>query len=159
MAENNEGAQQAPQEPHGPEGGTDYKALYEQTLAESRKWEKRSKANAEKAKAYDELESANKTLEERVGAIEAANKALEGEKARASLVKTVAASTGVSEAIVSTLAGEDEETLTAQAQAIAAAYKTPGGAPHAPEAGCFPKDGDIVGKTTAEMFADAIKDF
>jgi hypothetical protein len=159
MAENNEGAQQAPQEPHGTEGGTDYKALYEQTLAESRKWEKRSKANAEKAKAYDELESANKTLEERVGAIEAANKALEGEKARASLVKTVAASTGVSEAIVSTLAGEDEETLTAQAQAIAAAYKTPGGAPNAPEAGCFPKDGDIVGKTTAEMFADAIKDF
>ena len=144
MAENNEGAQQAPQEPHGSEGGTDYKALYEQTLAESRKWEKRSKANAEKAKAYDELESANKTLEERVGAIEAANKALEGEKARASLVKTVAASTGVSEAIVSTLAGEDEETLTAQAQAIAAAYKTPGGAPNVGEAGKFPHDGEGV---------------
>ena len=32
-----------PQEPHGDE--PDYKALYEKTLAESRKWEERSKAN------------------------------------------------------------------------------------------------------------------
>lgn len=144
MAENSTATQQETQgEPHG-SGETDYKALYEQTLAESRKWEKRSKANAEKAKAYDDLESAKRTLEERVGAIEAANKALEGEKARASLVKEVSESTGVPEAIVSTLAGDDEETLTAQAQAIAAAYKTPGGAPSASEAGKFPHDGEGV---------------
>ena len=116
---------------------TDYKALYEKTLAESRKWENRSKANAEKDKKFDELESANKTLEERVSEIENANKALEAEKARAQLVKTVAELTGVSENIVSALSATDEESLTAQAQLIADAYKTPGGAPKVPEAGKF----------------------
>lgn len=146
------------EEPHGSDQ-TDYKALYEQTLAESRKWEKRSKDNADKAKKYDELESANQTLEERVASIEAANKALENEKERARLVKSVAKSTGVPEAIVSALSGTDEDSLTAQAKSIAENYKTPGGAPHAPEAGRFPKDGGNVGKTTAELFADAIKDF
>ena len=35
--------------------GKDYKAMYEQAIAESRKWESRSKANADKAKKYDEL--------------------------------------------------------------------------------------------------------
>ena len=117
----------------------DWKAKYEQAIAESRKWESRSKANAEKAKAYDEMAESKKTLEERVNAIEAANKALEDEKKRSQLVKAVAASTGVSEAIVSTLSATDEESLTAQAKAIAEAYKTPGGAPKAPEAGKFPK--------------------
>lgn len=139
--------------------GKDYKAMYEQAISESRKWENRSKANAEKAKKYDEMEEAKKTLEERVASIEAANKALSDEKARAALVKTVAASTGVPESIVSTLSATDEEAMTAQAQAIAENYKTPGGAPKAPEAGKFPKDGGNVGKTTAELFADAIKDF
>lgn len=115
----------------------DWKAKYEQAIAESRKWESRSKANAEKAKAYDEMAESKKTLEERVNAIEAANKALEDEKKRAQLVKAVAASTGVSEAIVSTLSATDEESLTAQAKAIAEAYKTPGGAPNVPEAGKF----------------------
>lgn len=117
----------------------DWKAKYEQAIAESRKWESRSKANAEKAKAYDEMAESKKTLEERVNAIEAANKALEDEKKRSQLVKAVAASTGVSEAIVSTLSATDEESLTAQAKAIAEAYKTPGGAPKVPEAGKYPK--------------------
>jgi hypothetical protein len=94
-----------------------------------------------------------------VASIEAANKALSDEKERAKLVKSVAAATGVPESIVSTLSATDEETMTAQAQAIAENYKTPGGAPKAPEAGKFPKDGGNVGKTTAELFADAIKDF
>jgi hypothetical protein len=147
-----------PSEP-AQDDGKDYKAMYEQAISESRKWESRSKANAEKAKAYDEMAESKKTLEERVNAIEAANKALEDEKKRSQLVKAVAASTGVSEAIVSTLSATDEESLTAQAKAIAEAYKTPGGAPKAPEAGKFPKDGGNVGKTTAELFADAIKDF
>ena len=127
-----------PDEP-AQDDGKDYKAKYEQAIAESRKWESRSKANAEKAKAYDEMAESKKTLEERVNAIETANKALEDEKKRSQLVKAVAASTGVSEAIVSTLSATDEESLTAQAKAIAEAYKTPGGAPKAPEAGKFPK--------------------
>ena len=119
--------------------GKDYKAMYEQAIAESRKWESRSKANADKAKKYDELESAKKTLEERVSDIESRNKALEDEKARAELVKAVASVTGVPESIVSTLSATDEETMTAQANAIAENYKTPGGAPKAPEAGKFAK--------------------
>lgn len=117
--------------------GKDYKAMYEQAIAESRKWESRSKANAEKAKKYDELESANKTLENRVASIEAANKALEDEKTRSKLVKAVSKATGVPESIVSTLSATDEETMTAQASAIAENYKTPGGAPNTPEAGKF----------------------
>ena len=147
-----------PDEP-AQDDGKDYKAMYEQAISESRKWETRSKANAEKAKKYDEMEEAKKTLEERVASIEAANKALSDEKERAKLVKSVANATGVPESIVSTLSATDEETMTAQAQAIAENYKTPGGAPKAPEAGKFPKDGGNVGKTTAELFADAIKDF
>ena len=129
------------EEPHGEE--VDYKAMYEKALAESRKWESRSKANAEKAKKFDELESANKTLEERVASIEAANKALENEKKRAALVKQVASATGVPEGIVSSLSATDEESMTAQANAIAENYKSPGGAPNAPEAGKFPKNGEM----------------
>jgi len=123
--------------PHGE--GPDYKAMYEAAKAESRKWESRSKANAEKAKAFDELETAKKSLEERVSSIEAANRALEDEKARGALVKKVAKATGVPESIVSTLSATDEETMTAQAAAIAENYRTPGGAPNAPEAGRFAK--------------------
>ena len=139
--------------------GKDYKSMYEQAISESRKWETRSKANAAKAKKYDEMEEAKKTLEERVASIEAANKALSDEKERAKLVKSVAQATGVPESIVSTLSATDEETMTAQAQAIADNYKVPGGAPIAPEAGKFSNDGGNVSKTTAELFADAIKDF
>ena len=75
--------------------GKDYKAMYEKAVAESRKWESRSKANAEKARKYDEMESAKKTLEERVSDIESRNRALENEKARNELVKAVSAVTGV----------------------------------------------------------------
>lgn len=142
-------------EPHG-ESDKDYKAMYEQAISESRKWESRSKANAEKAKKYDELESAKKTLEERVASIEAANKALEDEKERAKLVKAVAKETGVPENIVSSLSATDEETMTAQAKAIAEAYKTPGGAPKAPEAGMFPRDASQV-KTAKQQFAEALE--
>ena len=126
-------------EPHG-DTEKDYKAMYEQAIAESRKWESRSKANADKAKKYDELESAKKTLEERVASIEATNKALEDEKNRAALVKSVAKSTGVPESIVAILSATDEDDLTTQAKAIAENYKTPGGAPKAPEAGKFSKE-------------------
>lgn len=59
-----------------PVDSTDYKALYEALKSDARKWEARSKENAEKAKAYDELQAkanaqaqANKTLEEQVADI------------------------------------------------------------------------------------------
>lgn len=152
MAENHDQLEVTPETDE-----TDYKALYEKTLAESRKWENRSKANAEKARKFDELESANKALEERVSEIENANKALEAEKTRVQLVKTVAELTGVSENIVSALSATDEESLTAQAQVIANNYKTPGGAPKAPESGIFPLEPMPEKQTTAKQFADALK--
>ncbi len=142
-------------EPHG-DTEKDYKAMYEQAIAESRKWESRSKANADKAKKYDELESAKKTLEERVASIEATNKALEDEKNRAALVKSVAKSTGVPESIVAILSATDEDDLTTQAKAVAENYKTPGGAPKAPEAGMFPRDASQA-KTAKQQFAEALE--
>lgn len=144
-----------PDEP-AQDDGKDYKAMYEQAISESRKWETRSKANAEKAKKYDEMEEAKKTLEERVASIEAANKALNDEKERAKLVKSVAKATGVPESIVSTLSATDEEAMTAQAQAIAENYKTPGGAPKAPEAGKFPK-GDGATDEKRQFVRDLFK--
>lgn len=44
---------------------TDYKAKYEGAIAESRKWEERSKANADAAKRLAEIEDASKTEAER----------------------------------------------------------------------------------------------
>jgi hypothetical protein len=150
MADESKVDESTPNDP-AQDDGKDYKAMYEQAISESRKWESRSKANAEKAKKYDEMEEANKTLEERVASIEAANKALNDEKERAKLVKAVAKATGVPESIVSTLSATDEEAMTAQAQAIAENYKTPGGAPKAPEAGKFPKNES--GETDMRKFA------
>lgn len=119
-------------------GELDYKALYESTKAESRKWERQSKKNFEKAKKYDELTAGEQSVEDRIAALEASNKQLEEEKARAAVVKSVAKATGVPESIVSTLSATDEDGLSAQAKAIADNYKLPGGAPKVPEAGKFP---------------------
>jgi uncharacterized small protein (DUF1192 family) len=120
-----------------PEGDTDYKALYEAAKAEAHKWERRSKRNFEKANKYDELLAGGDSIEERIAALEADKQRLEDEKNRATLVKSVAKATGVPESIVSNLSATDEEALTAQAKSIADNYKTPGGAPSAPESGKF----------------------
>ena len=65
-------------------------------------------------------------------------------------VDSVAKATGLDRAIVATLSGTDEESLTEQAEAIAAIAKPQGGAPLAPEAGQKQKPGkpskkDILG--------------
>ena len=70
--------------------------------------------------------------------------------ARAKLVDSVAKATGLDRAIVATLSGADEESLTEQAEAIAAIAKPQGGAPRVPEAGQKQKPGkpskkDILG--------------
>lgn len=138
----------------GDEGGQepDYKALYEQLKAESRKWEDRSKANKAKADKLDELMAGNESIEERIAALEAENKAMRDAEARHALVAKVAASTGLSESIVATLSGADEEALTAQAQAIA--DLRPKGAPSAPEAGRFPRGEQQ--RSNAQQFGDYI---
>lgn len=43
----------------------DYRKLYEDTLAQSRKWESRAKENAGKAKKWDDAEEANRTEAEK----------------------------------------------------------------------------------------------
>lgn len=125
---------QGQQEPHGDD--TDYKALYEAALKESRKWESRSKANADKARAYDALADGGTSPEDRLAAVTSERDRLRADAERAGLVARVAEATGVSASIVSTLNGADEETLTAQAKAVSAVM--PHGAPSAPEAGQFP---------------------
>lgn len=124
----------------------DYKALYEQAKADADKWKAQSRKNESRAKANSgaatELEQ-NKTqlqeLSERLSALEQENSSLKESAKRKQLVAEVAKETGVPESIVSQLAANDKDSLTAAATAIADAYKTPGGAPRAPEAGKFPR--------------------
>ena len=133
-------------------GEPDYKALYEEAKANSRKWEERAKANKEKADKYDEAAGDEESLEARIAKLEADKAALERQQERQALVAKVAADTGVAETIVATLNGDDEKSLTAQAQAIAGLM--PKGAPFAPEAGKFPHN--PASKTAAEQFAELI---
>lgn len=120
---------------------SDYKALYENALKESRKWESRSKANLKK---LDELKAAatktDPTVEERLSALESENASLKASAARSALVDSVAKATGLDRSIVATLNGEDEDALTEQAKAVAALAK-PASAPKAPEAGKKDKPG------------------
>jgi hypothetical protein len=136
MAENQSNEANAQQQNQQQE--PDYKALYEQLKADARKWEDRAKANKQKADKYDEMAAGSSSVEERIAALEAENKAMKDAKAHAELVAKVAAATALPEALVATLSGSDEETLTTQAQAISALK--PKGAPSAPEAGKFPRD-------------------
>ncbi|MFE0021914.1 hypothetical protein [Amycolatopsis sp. NPDC059021] len=46
----------------------DYRKLYEQAVAQSRKWESRARENRDKAKKWDEAEEANRTEAERSAA-------------------------------------------------------------------------------------------
>lgn len=140
-----------PQQAQGGSEGKDYKALYEDAVKESRKWEKRSKDNLEQLNALKQSQGKpDPTIEERIAALEKENGDLKAASARAKLVDSVAKETGLDRAIVATLSGADEESLTEQAEAIAAIAKPQGGAPLAPEAGQKQKPGkpskkDILG--------------
>ena len=139
------------QQAQGGSEGKDYKALYEDAVKESRKWEKRSKDNLEQLNALKQSQGKpDPTIEERIAALEKENGDLKAASARAKLVDSVAKAPGLDRAIVATLSGADEESLTEQAEAIAAIAKPQGGAPRAPEAGKKQKPGkpskkDILG--------------
>lgn len=125
-----------PQQAQGGSEGKDYKALYEDAVKESRKWEKRSKDNLEQLNALKQSQGKpDPTIEERIAALEKENGDLKAASARAKLVDSVAKATGLDRAIVATLSAADEESLTEQAEAIAAIAKPQGGAPRVPEAG------------------------
>ena len=113
----------------------DYKALYEAAVAESRKWEGRSKANLKELEELKRNRPKDRTVEERLAALESENEALRASAARSALVDSVAKATGLDRSIVAALNGADEEALTGQAQAIAAQLRPRASAPAAPEAG------------------------
>ena len=133
-------------------GEPDYKALYEEAKANSRKWEQRAKENKEKADQYDKATAGEDSLEERIAKLEADKQALEQQRERHAIVAKVAAEYGLSEAIVGSLNGSNEAALAEQAKAIAGLR--PKGAPSAPEAGKFPRGES--GKTAAEQFSDLV---
>lgn len=135
MAEDNIGT--APK-PDGDEGGspaTDWKA-------EARKWEARAKANKEKADAYDQAKEAGKTeLQKAQDAAAKAEAELERLKADAAVSEArakVAKATGVPAELI---AGDDEESMTEFAKAVAA-YAKPNPAPKAGKAGRFADKAD-----------------
>ena len=140
-----------PQQAQGGSEGKDYKALYEDAVKESRKWEKRSKDNLEQLNALKQSQGKpDPTIEERIAALEKENGDLKAASERAALVDSVAKATGLDRSIVATLSGADEDALTEQARAIAAIAKPQGGAPRVPEAGQKQKPGkpskkDILG--------------
>ena len=106
----------------------DYDALqakYDALLETSRKWEGRSKANAEKAKQYDAL--AQQTADAQAAADEAkANAAkLQGEldaANRSLAVSRIAAEKGVDAEILAAMSAEDEDGIAANADKLAASY-------------------------------------
>lgn len=132
MADATQGAQ--PTEPTGAEPhGTDttgeerdWKAEYEKVLAQSRKWEQRSKDNAAKAKELDELKAATQTDAERLAdaqkraeEAEAKVKAYEAKAERAGIVAEVAAAKGVDAEWLGRMVGDDRKAIEANADYIA----------------------------------------
>lgn len=102
---------------------TDWKSKYEQAVAQSRKWEERSKANADKAKEYDAL--AQSQADARAEADEARSRADEAEEKlaemaakyeRSEIVAKVSEETGVP---ASLLHGADADEIERNAREIA----------------------------------------
>lgn len=85
-----------PQQGSGEAQPKDYKALYEEAVKESRKWEKRSKDNLEHLNALKQSQGKpDPTIEERIAALEKENGDLKAASARAALVNSVAKAAGV----------------------------------------------------------------
>lgn len=132
MAENEQGTQPTEQvaeqaaQPTPAEPERDWKAEYEKVLAQSRKWEQRSKDNAAKAKELDELKAATQTDAEKLAdAVKRAESAesklaeLERERERAAIVAEVAAAKGVDAEWLGRMVGDDREAIEANADYIA----------------------------------------
>ena len=92
-------AQADPQQGAGEARPKDYKALYEEAVKESRKWEKRSKENLAQLNGLKESQGKpDPTIEERIAALEKENGDLTAASARAALVDSVAKAVGVASA-------------------------------------------------------------
>ena len=148
MAETNDGATTAPtnpaaNEPHGnepqQEPEKDWKAEYEKALAQSRKWEQRSKANADAAKKLAELEDSTKTDAEKLAdatkraeEAEAKVKEYEAKAERAGIVSEVAAAKGVDADLLARMAGDTREEVEANADYISQKLGPTGTSPSIP---------------------------
>ena len=132
MAENEQGAQPTEPtgtEPHGTEPTEperDWKAEYEKVLAQSRKWEQRSKDNAAAAKELDEMRKQSMSDAERAESEKArADKAeaklaeYERERERAAIVAEVAAAKGVDAEWLGRMVGDTAEEIQANADFLA----------------------------------------
>ncbi|MDM8270548.1 hypothetical protein [Thermophilibacter provencensis] len=132
MAENEQGAQPTEQteteaaQPTPAEPERDWKAEYEKVLAQSRKWEQRSKDNAAAAKELEALKDASKTDAEKLAdATKRAEKAeeklaeYERKAERAAIVVEVAAAKGVDAEWLGRMAGDDRKAIEANADYIA----------------------------------------
>lgn len=83
-----------PQQAQGGSEGKDYKALYEEAVKESRKWEKCSKDNLAQLNGLKESRGKpNPTIEERIAALEKENGDLKAASERAALVDSAAKAT------------------------------------------------------------------
>lgn len=112
-------------EPTQPDALAELQAKYDALLESSRKWEGRSKANAEKAKQYDAL--AQQTADAQAAADEAKADAakLKDELAAANrslAVSRIAAEKGVDAEILAAMSAEDEDGIAANADKLAASY-------------------------------------
>ena len=165
MAENEQGAQPTEPtgtEPHGTEPTEperDWKAEYEKVLAQSRKWEQRSKDNAAKAKELDELKAATQTDAEKLAdAVKRAESAesklaeLERERERAAIVAEVAAAKGVDAEWLGRMAGDTAEEIQANADFLASKLS---GAPIYPSVA---DNGASKGAGITKADIEAIKD-
>lgn len=165
MAENEQGAQPTEPtgtEPHGTEPTEpekDWKAEYEKVLAQSRKWEQRSKDNAAAAKELDEMRKQSMSDAERAESEKArADKAeaklaeYERERERAAIVAEVAAAKGVDAEWLGRMSGDDRESIEANADYIATKLS---GAPIYPS---VPDNGGRKAAPITREQIDAIKD-
>ena len=165
MAENEQGAQPTEQaeteaaQPTPAEPERDWKAEYEKALAQSRKWEQRSKANADAAKKLAELEDSTKTDAEKLAeaqkrAEEAEAKVAEFERRaeRAAIVAEVAAAKGVDAEWLGRMSGDTREEVEANAAYIASKLS---GSPIYPS---VTDNGGAKGGAITKAEIEAIKD-
>lgn len=137
----------------------DWKAEYEKVLAQSRKWEQRSKDNAAAAKELEAMKDASKTDAERLAdATKRAERAeeklaeYESRAERAAIVAEVAAAKGVDAEWLGRMTGDTREEIEANADYIASKLS---GAPIYPS---VPDNGGSKAAPITREQIDAIKD-
>lgn len=161
MAEDTTQAQEptAAQEPHGEGQEVDWEVKYKEAVAQSRKWEERSKANKEKADQWDAYQqegmSEAEKLAQRAEQAESELAALRAEKQHQQDVAEVAEATGVPERLLRYCA--DRESMEAFAKEYSSETHVPA-APKAPESRVV-RGGGAEKASTADQFAEMAQSF